>query len=124
METEGIPILEVSTVEEFNNVIEFRQASYEQEPTRVRDARFELIDAFFLGQPIRSFPELSLPPASGRKWHSTSAVIDEGCQGWEWLEGKPVTALEKNKPGSLRFIGIPPQWWVTRIEDRQATRFG
>jgi hypothetical protein len=73
-------------VEQYNNLIEFRQAIYEHGLTKARDAQFELIDALLLGQPIRSFPELSLLPTFGRKWHSAYAAIEEGCQDWKWLE--------------------------------------
>jgi len=47
-------------MKKFNNLIEFRQALYEQGLVRARDAQFELLDALLVGLPIRSFPELSL----------------------------------------------------------------
>jgi hypothetical protein len=73
-------------MEQFNNLIEFRQAIYTHWFTRARDAQFELLDALLLGQPIRSFPELSLLPVFRRKWSSIYAVIKEGRQdgdGWK-----------------------------------------
>jgi hypothetical protein len=45
------------------------------------------LDALLLGQPIRSFPELSLLPVFRRKWPSIYAAIKEGRQNREWLEG-------------------------------------
>lgn len=74
-------------MEQFNNLIEFRQAIYEHGLTAARDAQFELIDALLLGRPIRSFPELSLAPPFRRQWHSSYAAIKRGGQDWEWLEG-------------------------------------
>jgi len=47
-------------MEQFTNLIEFRQAIYDHGLTRSRDAEFELLDALLLSPPIRSFPELSL----------------------------------------------------------------
>ena len=46
-------------MEQFNNLTEFRQATYEHGLTKAGDAQFELVDAMLLGRPIRSFPELS-----------------------------------------------------------------
>lgn len=74
-------------MEQFNNLIKFRQAVYEQGLTRARDAQFELLDALLLSPPIRSFPELSLSPVFRRKWPSIYAAIEEGQQNQEWLEG-------------------------------------
>ena len=73
-------------MEQFNNLIEFRQATYEHGFTKASDAQFELVDALLLGRPIRSFPELSLPPTFRRKWHSSYAAVERGGQDWEWLE--------------------------------------
>jgi hypothetical protein len=74
-------------MEQFNNLIEFRQAIYDHGFTRARDAQFELVDALLLSPPIRSFPELSLSPAFRRRWPSAYAAIAEGRQDREWLEG-------------------------------------
>jgi hypothetical protein len=68
---------EVSTMEQFNNLIEFRQATYEHGFTKAGDAQFELVDSL-LGRPIRSFPELSLLPTFRRQWHSSYAAIERG----------------------------------------------
>ena len=48
-------------MEQFTNLIEFRQAIYNHGLTKARDAQFELLDALLLGQPIRS---LHLPSLS------------------------------------------------------------
>ena len=73
-------------MEQFNNLIEFRQATYEHGLTKAGDAQFELIDALLLGRPIRSFPELSLLPIFRRQWHSSYAAIERGGQDQQWLE--------------------------------------
>ena len=67
-------------MEQFNNLIEFRQAIYEHGVTAARDAQFELVDALLLGRPIRSFPELSLLPTFRSQWHSSYAAIRRGGQ--------------------------------------------
>jgi hypothetical protein len=73
-------------MEQFNKLIEFRQAIYRQGLTRAQDAQFELLDALLLSPPIRSFPELSLSPAFRRQWPSAYAAIEEGEQDQAWLE--------------------------------------
>jgi hypothetical protein len=85
-------------VEQFNNLIEFRQAIYEHGLTRARDAQFELLDALLLGQSIRSFPELSLLPVFRRKWSSIYAAIKEGQQDREWLEGYFIQHIPAKGP--------------------------
>lgn len=86
VETKGTPIPEVPTMEQFNNLIEFRQAIYENGLTKARDAQFELVDALLLGRAIRAFPELSLLPVFRRKWHSVYVAIEKGRQDRDWLE--------------------------------------
>lgn len=73
-------------MEQFNSIIEFRQAVYERGLTKARDAQFELVDALLLSPPIRSFPELSLSPAFHRNWSSAYAAIEQGAQDQAWLE--------------------------------------
>mgnify|MGYP007051342034 CR=1 len=72
-------------MEQFNSLIEFRQAVYDQGLTRARDAQFELSDALLLSPPLRSFPELSLSPVFRRQWPSVYAAIEEGEQDQAWL---------------------------------------
>jgi hypothetical protein len=48
-------------MEQFNKIIEFRQAVYDHGLTSTKDAQFELVDALLLNPGIRSFPELSTP---------------------------------------------------------------
>jgi hypothetical protein len=85
-------------MEQFNNLIEFRQATYEHGLTKARDAQFELVDAMLLGRPIRSFPELSLLPPFRRKWHSSYAALERGGQDWDWLEGHFVQQIPTKGP--------------------------
>lgn len=93
----------VSTMEQFNNLIEFRQAIYDQGLTKARDAQLELVDALLVGQPIRSYPELSLLPVFRRKWSSAYAAIEDGGQDREWLEGYFIQQLPTR--GTLVFFG-------------------
>jgi len=47
-------------MEKCNNLIEFRQAIYDQGFTKAKDAQFELMDALLVGQPIRNRRETRL----------------------------------------------------------------
>ncbi|MEA3346416.1 MAG: transposase [Chloroflexota bacterium] len=80
-------------MEQFNNLIEFRQAVYEHGLTKARDAQFELARALLLSPSIRSFPELSLSPVFRRKWPSVYAAIEGGQQDQEWLEGHFINQI-------------------------------
>jgi len=80
-------------MQQFNNLIEFRQTVYNHVLTRARDAQFELVDALLLSAPIHSFPELSCSPAFRRQWHSTYTAIEDGGQNREWLEKYLVQLL-------------------------------
>jgi hypothetical protein len=73
-------------MQQFNRLIDFRQAVYEHGLTKARDSQFELLDALLLSRAIRSFPELSLHPVFRRLWHSVYTAIEDGGQDWEWLE--------------------------------------
>ena len=73
-------------MEQFNKLIEFRQAIYEYGLIRTRDAQFELVDALLLSPVVRSFPELSLCPAFRRQWTSAYEAIRKGQQNQDWLE--------------------------------------
>lgn len=80
-------------MEQFNNLIEFRQAIYNQGFIKVSDVQFELVDALLVGAPIRSFPELSLLPVFRRKWTSVYTAVEDGEQDWEWLESYLIQQL-------------------------------
>jgi hypothetical protein len=73
-------------MEQFNKLIEFRQAVYDNGLVWVKDAQFELVDALLLSPPIRSFPELSLSPVFRRQWSSAYDAIERGQQDRKWLE--------------------------------------
>ncbi len=85
-------------MEQFNNLIGFRQAIYAQGFTKAKDAQFELVDALLVGAAIRSFPELSLLPVFRRKWPSAYTAIEDGGQDWEWLEGYFMQQLPTGEP--------------------------
>ena len=72
-------------MEQFNKLIEFRQAIYDHGLTGAKDAQFELLDALLLSPAIRSFPELSLSPVFRRQWPSVYAAIEDGRQNLAWL---------------------------------------
>jgi len=85
-------------MEQFTNLIEFRQAIYDHGLTKARDAQFELVDALLLDQPIRLFPELSLLPVFRRGWSSAYAAIEDGEQDREWLEGYFTQRVPRTGP--------------------------
>jgi len=82
-------------MEQFNNLIEFRQAIYDQGFTKASDVQFELVDALLVGAAIRSYPELSLLPVFRRKWPSVYTAIEDGEQDWEWLESYLIQQLPR-----------------------------
>ena len=94
-------------MEQFNNLIEFRQTVYALGLTKAKDAQFELVDALLLSPPIRSFPELSLSPVFRRKWHSAYTAIEHGRQNAAWLEG----CFMRQIPTS----GVQISHWTARV---------
>ncbi len=80
-------------MQQFDKLIEFRQAVYDRVLTRYKDAQFELVDALLLSAPIHSFPELSCSPAFRRQWHSVYTAVEDGRQDREWLEDYLVQLL-------------------------------
>jgi len=110
-------------MEQFSNLIEFRQAVYEQGLTLARDAQFELVDALLLSPFVRSFPELSLSPVFRRKWPSAYAAIEEGGQNWEWLEGYFVEQIPSSGPQIFSLDDTPwPHPAAVVLADRQYVR--
>ena len=107
-------------MEQFNDLIEFRQATYEHGLTKAGDAQFELVDAMLLGRPIRSFPELSLLPPFRRKWHSSYAAIERGGQDWDWLEEHFVQQVPMKGPQLFSLDGTAwPHPAARSLADRQ-----
>jgi len=107
-------------MEQFNKLIEFRQAVYDQGLTRARDAQFELSDALLLSPPLRSFPELSLSPVFRRQWPSVYAAIEEGEQDQAWLESSFVQQIPR--PGRQVFAldgTVWPHPAAKTLADRQ-----
>lgn len=82
-----------TTKEQVNNLIEFRQAIYENGLTQYRDAQFELIDALLCNQRVNSFAELSLAPVCQRGWASAYMALEAGGQAQGWLQSRLVEQL-------------------------------
>lgn len=76
---------EISTEEQLNKLIEFRQQVYDNGLEQARDAQFELIDAILTSDQVRSFAELSLSPLHRRNWSSAYAAIKNGQQDSDYL---------------------------------------
>lgn len=70
---------QISTTEQLNNLIEFRQEIY-QVLSQYGDAQFELVDGLLSSPRINSFAEISLSPLFRRSWSSAYAAIESGCQ--------------------------------------------
>ena len=107
-------------MQQFNNLIEFRQTVYAHVLTRARDAQFELVDALLLSAPIHTFPELSCSPIFRRQWHSAYTAIEDGGQEQEWLERYLVQLLPTE--GCLVFSLDGTSWPHTAartMSDRQ-----
>jgi hypothetical protein len=85
-----------STTQQFNKIIEFRQAIYQHGFSQEADAQFELLDALTSSGPIRAFPELSFSPFFRRQWESVYAAVERGQQEREWLTGYLSQQLKPN----------------------------
>ena len=107
-------------MEQFNTLIEFRQAVYDHGLTLAKDAQFELVDALLLSPPIRSFPELSLSPVFRRQWPSAYAAIEEGQQDRNWLESCFIQQIPRQ---SLLVFALDGTAWphpeAKTLADRQ-----
>jgi hypothetical protein len=112
-------------MQEFNNLIEFRQTVYSQVLTLSRDAQFELVDALLLSAPIHSFPQLSRSPVFRRQWSSAYTAIEDGRQDREKLERYLAQRLPKE--GILVFPLDSTAWPHTKartMPDRQYVHSG
>lgn len=88
---------QVTTAEQFNNLIEFRQRVYEHGLTRERDGQFELVDVLITRHKAQSFAELSLSPLHRRRWSSAYSALERGEQDREYLTGLFVEQLPDNE---------------------------
>ena len=67
-----------STIQQINNLIEFRQAVYQTGLGKNQDALFELVDATIERPHADCAAEISLSPLFRRKWHSLYKAIEKG----------------------------------------------
>ena len=68
------------TQEQFNKLIEFRQAIYDRIFTARRDAQFQLLDALLSKGKVPSFPWLALAGCFERQWPSLYDAVEQGGQ--------------------------------------------
>jgi len=107
-------------MKQFNSLIKFRQAVYENGFTKAQDAQFELVDALLLSPHLRSFPGLSLSPVFRRKWSSAYAAIEDGQQDQEWLEKHFVSQIPVEGTQSFSLDGTAwPHPEAKVLADRQ-----
>jgi hypothetical protein len=76
---------QTSTKDNFNKIIEFRQAIYDSGVQARRDALFDLLDAMTAEGRVASFPMLSLSSRFRRKWPSLYAAVEDGRLDSAWL---------------------------------------
>lgn len=67
-----------STIQQINNLIEFRQAVYQTGLGKSRDALFEVIDALIERSHVNCAAEISLSPLFRRKWSSLYKAVEKG----------------------------------------------
>jgi hypothetical protein len=68
------------TQEQFNKLIEFRQAIYDRIFTARRDAQFQMLDALLSKGKVPSFPWLALAGCFERQWPSLYDAVEAGDQ--------------------------------------------
>jgi hypothetical protein len=111
-----------STNRQLNNLIEFRQAIYEQALQHEQDAQFELLDALTANQGIGSFPELSLSPFFRRRWCSAYSAVERGGQNREWLRACLAEKVTTNEAGNILLaldVAAWPRPDAVTLPDRQ-----
>lgn len=67
-----------STIQQINNLIEFRQAVYQTGLGKSQDVLFELLDALIEQPHTDCAAEISLSPFFRRKWSSLYEAIENG----------------------------------------------
>src|SRR5690606_27716194 len=67
-----------TTIQQINNLIEFRQAIYQTGLGKSRDALFELMDALIERPQVNCAAEVSLSPLFRRNWSSLYKAIEQG----------------------------------------------
>ena len=67
-----------TTIQQINNLIEFRQAVHQTGLSKNRDALFELVDALIERPHARCAAEISLSPLFRRSWSSLYKAVEKG----------------------------------------------
>lgn len=88
-----------TTIQQINNLIEFRQAVYQTGLTKSQDALFELLDAVIERPHADCTAELSLSPLFRRQWGSLYKAIEKGQLNEEalaalFVEKVPQTGVQ------------------------------
>lgn len=83
------------TIQQINNLIEFRQAVYQSGLTKGRDALFELMDAMIERGHADCAAEISLSPFFRRKWSSLYKAVEEGKVDTKFLSSLFVGQVAK-----------------------------
>ena len=73
------------TIQQINNLIEFRQTVYQTGLTSNQDACFELLDALIERSHADCAAEISMSPLFRRKWSSLYKAIEKGGVNEETL---------------------------------------
>jgi hypothetical protein len=99
---------QANTQEQFNKLIEFRQAIYGRIFTTRRDAQFQLLDALLSKGKVPSFPWLALAGCFERQWSSLYDAIEQGDQDVTSL-GQFLMA--QVPPGGIQFWSLDGTAW-------------
>lgn len=67
-----------TTIQQINNLIEFRQAVHQTGLGKSRDALFELVDALIERPHASCAAEISLSPLFRRNWSSLYKAVEKG----------------------------------------------
>jgi len=116
----GVVTKQVTTEENINKLIEFRQAIYDQAMTARRDALFDLLDALVTTGSVSSFAKLSQSSYFRRKWPSIYAAIEDGRIDSTWLRKYLAQSIAQTGISVFALDGSSwPRPRARTLEDRQ-----
>lgn len=99
----------MTTIQQINNLIEFRQAIFDLGLTKNKDALFELIDALIERPHLSCFAELSLSPIFQRRWSSAYKAVKRGGVNQQKLEEIYASQIP---PTGIQKIAVDSTFWI------------
>ena len=111
---------QISTKENINKLIEFRQAIYENGFLARRDALFDLLDVLLSEGLVSSFAMLSQSSQFQRKWPSLYGAVEDGELDCPWLRAYLAHQVPQQGVCVFPLDGSPwPRPRSRVLEDRQ-----